>query len=208
MITYIPINLSNRKFYLGSTINFERRWQDHLNSTCNYPFQCALRSNPDNFFVLISEDDGSETREEEQYYLDFYHGSEWCYNLSSDASAPMSGRTHSEETIEKLKGRSFTEEMVAKRKKTWDQKYGGHPSTGREGCWKGKTRPDHSRRMSGEGNPMHGIRLTGEKNPMYGMSGELSPVHNTTWWVNENGQTCRADTSPGPEWQPGRKWRN
>jgi group I intron endonuclease len=88
MINYVPINLSNRKFYVGSAIDFNSRWKKHLRSKYNYPFQNALRKNPNNFFVLISEDDGLDTREEEQFYLDFYHGSEWCYNLNPKADAP------------------------------------------------------------------------------------------------------------------------
>jgi len=208
MITYVPINLSNRKFYIGSTVDFDRRWKDHMSSPRNYPFQNALRNNPDNFFVLVSEDDGLKTREEEQFYLDFYHGSEHCYNISKDASAPMQGRTHNEETIKKMKGRSFTEDMVEKRKDTWIKNYGGHPSAGKEGYWKGKTRPDHSEKMSGEGNPMHGVSLSGESNPMYGTKGELCPTYNTTWWVNEQGENKRQKDSPGPEWQPNRKWKN
>jgi group I intron endonuclease len=88
MINYVPINLSNRKFYVGSTTDFGRRWKQHLKSNADYPFQNALRKNPDKFFVLISEDDGLETREEEQFYLDFYQGSEWCYNLSDSSYTP------------------------------------------------------------------------------------------------------------------------
>ena len=208
MITYVPINLSNRKFYIGSTTNFDRRWKGHMTSTCNYPFQNALRRNPDNFFVLISEDDGLKTREEEQFYLDFYHGSEHCYNLSSNATAPMLGRNHTEETILKLKQFTMTEEMIQKRRETWEKNYGGHPSTGRDGYWKGKSRPEHSERMSGENNPMFGVSLSGENNPMYGTKGELCPAYNTTWWVNERGENKRQIDCPGPEWKPGRKWRN
>lgn len=86
MITYVPINLTNKKFYVGSAVDFDRRWRQHLGSTASYPFQNALRKSPDKFFVLVSEDDGLDTRDEEQYYLDFYHGSEWCYNLNPLAS--------------------------------------------------------------------------------------------------------------------------
>jgi hypothetical protein len=88
MINYVPINLSNRKFYVGSTTDFDRRWKQHLKSNADYPFQNALRKNPDKFFVLISKDDGLETREEEQFYLDFYHGSERCYNINPKADCP------------------------------------------------------------------------------------------------------------------------
>jgi group I intron endonuclease len=208
MITYVPINLSNRKFYIGSTVDFDRRWKDHMSSPRNYPFQNALRNNPDNFFVLVSEDDGLKTREEEQFYLDFYHGSEHCYNISKDASAPMQGRTHNEETIEKMKGRSFTEDMVEKRKDTWIKITGVTHRQERKGTGKVKHDLTTLKKMSGEGNPMHGVSLSGESNPMYGTKGELCPTYNTTWWVNEQGENKRQKDSPGPEWQPNRKWKN
>jgi len=198
MITYVPINLSNRNFYIGSTLSFERRWAEHLKSDANYPFQNALRNNPERFFVLVSEDDGLDTREEEQYYLDFYYGSESCYNLSSNATAPFQGRSHTKETIQKLKEYTFTEEMVEKRKETWEKKYGGNPRTGRPSPVKGRKRPDQSKRMSGDNNPMAGVQMFGENNPAFGRK----------WWVNENGQTKFEHTSPGREWQRGKKWRN
>jgi hypothetical protein len=72
----------------------------------------------------------------------------------------------------------------------------------------GVKRPEHSLRMSGENNPMFGVKLSGEDNPMYGTKGELSPVFNTTWWVNAQGENKRQKDSPGPEWQRRRKWRN
>jgi group I intron endonuclease len=198
MITYVPINLSNRKFYVGSTVNFDRRWKEHLNSSCNYPFQNSLRNNPENFFVLVSEDDGTDSREEEQFYLDFYSGSRWCYNLSSNATAPMLGRNHTEETILKLKQFTMTEEMIQKRRETWERTYGGHPSTGREGYWRDKSRPEHSERMSGEGNPMYGVKLSGSENPAFGRK----------WWVNSEGEIVFQKESPGKDWQNGKKWKD
>ena len=83
MITYLGITLNNRKFYVGSAVDFENRKKGHLKSKDNYPFQNALRKDPDNVYWIASEDDGTDNRDEEQFYLDFYHGSEWCYNLSS-----------------------------------------------------------------------------------------------------------------------------
>lgn len=80
---------------MGSTADFEKRQKGHLNSNENYPFQNSLRKNPENFYWVVSEDDGLTTREEEQYYLNFYHGTMWCYNHNPSASAPPSpkGRT-------------------------------------------------------------------------------------------------------------------
>ena len=187
MITYVPINLSNRKFYIGSTVDFDRRWRNHLNSDYNYPFQNALRNDPDNFFVLISEDDGLETREEEQHYLDFYHGTEWCYNLSSkvDQPAGWTGKSLSEPHKQKL----------------------SDLNSGENNPMYGVKRPDHSERMSGEKNPCFG--RTKEKHPRYG---KKDPTHaeamsKCRWWVNEQGQTRFEPQCPGSKWQPGRKWK-
>jgi hypothetical protein len=73
----------------------------------------------------------------------------------------------------------------------------------------GKKRPEHaqkmSERMKGENNPLYG--RTGASAVRYGTTGELSPVFRTRWWVNSSGQFLRRVESPGPEWRPGRKWR-
>jgi len=90
MITYAAINLTNKKFQVGSTVNFEARQSQHLNGKGDLEFQRSLRKNPDNFFWLVSTDDNLETRDEEQFYLDFYCGSKWCYNHNPSASCPPS----------------------------------------------------------------------------------------------------------------------
>ncbi len=88
MITYLGITLNNRKFYVGSAVDFERRQKEHLCDKSNTRFHNTLRKDPETVYWIASEDDGLDTREEEQFYLDFYHGSEWCYNLSSSAYHP------------------------------------------------------------------------------------------------------------------------
>jgi group I intron endonuclease len=188
MITYVPINLSNKKFYVGSTIDFEQRWGNHLKSSVNYPFQNSLRNEPENFFVLISEEDGLDTREEEQYYLDFYHGSNWCYNLSSKVNQPSGflGKNLSEQHKQKLR----------------------EVNMGVNNPMYGVSRPDHSERMSGERNPCFG--RTGEKHPLYKKE---RPEHaeamtKCRWWVNQREESRFTPECPGPQWKPGRKWRN
>lgn len=223
MDTYKATNTTNGKFYIGSTVNFEERKKQHLRSTLNYPFQNALRKNPEAFEWEIWSDDHEEPFLE-QALLDMWFGKEQCYNLSKDVSAPMRGRSHTPETIEKLSGENHH--------------------------FYGKNRPEHSKRMQGEGNPMFG--KTGELSPMFGREGELNPMYGKkrpdqseraaarrgekhpmfgrkrpdhgkhmaeamrgeanpsfgkAWWVNEEGETCLAVESPGPEWQRGRKWR-
>jgi hypothetical protein len=95
VITYAAINLTNKKFQVGSTTDFARRCREHHDGKGDLEFQRSLRKNPENFYWIVSQNDGLESRDEEQYYLDFYHGSVWCYNHNPSASAPPSpkGRT-------------------------------------------------------------------------------------------------------------------
>jgi group I intron endonuclease len=88
VITYAAINLTNKRFQVGSTTDFERRCREHHNSDMNPEFNRSLRKKPENFYWIVGEDDGLDTREEEQYYLDFYHGTVWCYNYSSGSDHP------------------------------------------------------------------------------------------------------------------------
>jgi hypothetical protein len=85
VITYAAINLTNKKFYVGSAVDFENRLSQHLNRDSELEFHRSLQKDPKNFYWIVSKDDGLDTREEEQFYLDFYHGSEQCYNISKDA---------------------------------------------------------------------------------------------------------------------------
>jgi len=81
MITYAAIDFQkSKKVYYGSAIDPVKRQKEHLSTNRKSPFHDALRSRQ--FYWVFSEDDGSDNRDEEQFYINFYHGSEWCYNLS------------------------------------------------------------------------------------------------------------------------------
>lgn len=86
MITYIATNTKNGKFYIGSTTNFTKRQRCHLTSKANYPFQNALRKDPEAFSWEFWEDDSTEPTLE-QALLDMFYETGQCYNLSSDAKA-------------------------------------------------------------------------------------------------------------------------
>ncbi len=91
MITYWATNTSNGKFYIGSTTNFEKRKQAHHYSKEKYPFQNALRNNPELFEWEFVEDNCDEPVLE-QALLDMWFGTEMCYNLNPLASKPPSQR--------------------------------------------------------------------------------------------------------------------
>lgn len=120
MITYAAINITNKRMQVGSTTDFERRCRDHHNSDMNPEFHRALRKNPKNFYWIASVNDGSDNRDEEQYYLDFYYGTMWCYNANPNAEAPPSrrGAKQSEETKRLLSelntGKTLSEETKKK----------------------------------------------------------------------------------------------
>ena len=87
MDTYKSTNTLNGRFYIGSTNNFEKRKKEHLASRENYPFQNALRKNPEAFEWECWSDDSDEPILE-QALLDMWFGCEQCYNLNPQASRP------------------------------------------------------------------------------------------------------------------------
>jgi group I intron endonuclease len=85
--TYRATNTINGKFYIGSSNNFDRRREEHLNSRRNLPFQNALRKNPEAFEWEVWSDDSDEPVLE-QVLLDMWFGKEQCYNLNPYADRP------------------------------------------------------------------------------------------------------------------------
>jgi len=114
VFTYKATNTLNGKFYVGSTKDFDQRKKGHLTSNFNYPFQNALRQNPEAFEWQVVEDD-SEEPILEQALLDMWFGTEMCYNLNKYACGGCSG--HSEETKQKMsrvrKGKPLSEKNKA-----------------------------------------------------------------------------------------------
>ena len=179
MITYAGINITSKKFQVGSTTDFERRYKEHRSGKGDLEFQRSLRKNPENFYWIVSEDDGLNERIEEQYYLDFYCGSVWCYNHNPSAFAPPSS-----------KGRTLSEETKAK------------ISAGNTG----NKRPDLAERNryrpSGPENPLYG-----RPNPQTKLRNlENNPSKGKHWYTNENKtEELLLETPPNADWKPGRK---
>jgi group I intron endonuclease len=89
METYRATNTLNGKFYIGSTFDFKARKKQHLRSKVNYPFQNALRKNPEAFEWEVWTDDCEEPTLE-QALLDMWYGKEQCYNISNSSKGPGS----------------------------------------------------------------------------------------------------------------------
>lgn len=83
--TYCAFDLVKKKQYYGSTNNLKRRIKSHLENTKegNNLFHNVLRKRPETF--LWVELCSSETRDEEQFLIDFYCPSKWVYNTSRSA---------------------------------------------------------------------------------------------------------------------------
>jgi group I intron endonuclease len=119
MDTYKATNTTNGKFYIGSSLDFESRKYRHLRSRKNYPFQNALRKNPEAFEWEVWSDDSDEPVLE-QALLDMWFGCEQCYNLNPIANRPPchKGKTrsveHKKQISEALMGHSVSEETREK----------------------------------------------------------------------------------------------
>ena len=124
VITYAAINLTNKKFQVGSTTDFKRRCKEHHSGKGDLEFQRSLRKDPSNFYWIASDDDGLDDRSEEQFYLDFYCGTIWCYNHNPNAEAPPSrrGAKQSEDTKRLLSelntGKTLSEDTKEKMSNT------------------------------------------------------------------------------------------
>jgi hypothetical protein len=214
MITYLAINLTNKKFQVGSSIQPEVRVKQHLNSKEETPFHRSIRRNPDNFYWVIGTDDGlgNDDRADEQFYLDFYHGTQWCYNINQfanrgpDRTGQKQPEGWGERHAEKLKGR---------------------PNPGVSSALKGRVKSKEERKKIGEGNrgkvrtqevkdriaaklqgSSWGSHTKEHRERMSELhSGENNPAYGKKHWVNESGERRFQAESPGPEWQNGRKWR-
>lgn len=175
MITYIATNTLNGKFYIGSTIDFKKRKKAHLQGKEKYPFQNALRKNPEAFVWHTTEDSLDEPKFE-QVLLDLYFGTDLCYNLNPKANRPPILDQRGEKSP--LYGKPLTDEH--RQKISLGTTGERNPNYGKRAS--AETRKKQSDAHKGEKNPFFGKkrpeiseRMSGERNPMYGMSGELSP---------------------------------
>ena len=204
VITYIPLNIKKKKFQVGSTVDFPRRQKDHFRDKNTIPFLNDLRNHPEDFFWFVSVDDGLDDRSEEQHYIDFYFGSEWCYNLNPSTTQPPN-----------LTGHTFSEETLKKRSET--RKGNNYGVVGENHGFYGKHHSDESNESNRE-NHLEKFWVNNGKTEKTLPPGSNVPedfvlgrlpsvgIGKLPWWVNEKGETTRSNTSPGAGWRRGRKW--
>lgn len=125
---YRIVNKINGKYYIGSSIDIDKRWKYHLSESkqnrYKYPLYNAIRKyGKDNFILeVIQQCDISDLEYIEQTYLDKHVGNKTCYNISNSVFAPMRGRTHTTATktkISKTKLNNYTQELGYKTGKAW-----------------------------------------------------------------------------------------
>lgn len=104
---YLITNLKTKKFYLGSTLDFQKRKSSHLNKLSKNKHHSKYLQNSYNkygkelFTIDIYQFSTEEERLElEDYYLKCYKPK---YNVSKNAFAPMTGRKHDKATKLKMK---------------------------------------------------------------------------------------------------------
>lgn len=87
-VVYKIINLSNAKFYVGSTVKIKQRFQTHRRKLRSGTHHCPHLQNAWNkygeesfiFRVVAVVEDPSELHTVEQVFLDEHHGTGQCYN--------------------------------------------------------------------------------------------------------------------------------
>jgi hypothetical protein len=203
MDTYKSTNTINGKFYIGSTTNFEERKQAHLTSKKNYPFQNALRANPDAFIWEVWSDE-SEERILEQALLDMWYGKEQCYNLSPFASAPPVYEWTEDQRIKaglRAKERGIdhlhTPEANAKRAKTRKDNPTVYTDEMREARSKRMLGNDYKKgkKESEETCKKKSEAFTGVPKPA-----QSETMLGRTWWTHPDGRRKFQQESPGSDW--------
>ena len=144
--------LSNKKFYIGSSVDIKKRWNEHIwelnnGKHCNKHLQDAWNKyGQGNFkFEIIEKCGKNNILQKEQEYIDLYNVCDRTrgFNISKDALAPMKGRKHSKETR-----KNFSEV--------------------RKGTLKGKNNPMYGKHLTLEQKEHLRMLNMGQNNAFYG----------------------------------------
>lgn len=189
-------NTLNGKRYIGSAVDFKRRWNVHLSLLrrgrhYNFHLQAAFNKYGEATFIfeiLEQIEDSMQLIAREQHYLDALLPE---YNISPTAGSQL-GFQHTEETKRKMgvahRREHLSEGTLAKMRAAHtgerNPNYGKHRSEATRAkvreIWTPERRQAYSEMQSGEQNPNYSkhpsvetlakmsAALTGEHNPMYG----------------------------------------
>lgn len=110
-VIYKIRNVVNNKFYVGSTVNTEIRFKAHRRHLRKGKHQSPHMQAAWNkygedcfkFEVIEHVENPEDLLKAEQLWLNEHAGKPYCYNWATDASAPMRGKKHTDETKIKLK---------------------------------------------------------------------------------------------------------
>jgi predicted GIY-YIG superfamily endonuclease len=193
VITYLAVNTSNGKFYIGSTNDMSRRKREHLSCKFNYPFNNAYRRSPEKFEWQTVEDD-SEEPVLEQALLDMWFGTEQCYNLSPFANRPPDNS-----------GTIWWTEVKSGEEMKSDTCPGDGWQRGRnreklEAMWEN----NRGKRISDETRQKISKKNKGKRREEKVRNKMRESWKGKKWWVNFEGETCRSVDCPGEGWLPGR----
>jgi group I intron endonuclease len=124
-VIYKISNSIDGRVYIGSTINPHKRWNEHKRNLLNNKHQNNHLQHFVNKYGLdvlrfnvIEVVDNEITLIREQYYLDSISNK---FNIANCASAPMLGKTHSNESLRKISERSsgLNNPMFGKKRPQW-----------------------------------------------------------------------------------------
>jgi group I intron endonuclease len=189
-------NLENKKFYIGSTVNYKRRKKQHLwyfSIGKNSPrLQRSFNKYGESSFIfeiIETVDNINDLLKREQFYLDNLKpwDPEIGYNICKNAGSWL-GNSHSEETKKILKdkatGYNHTKESKIKMSNSSPRISGeNHHMYGKKHTDESKEKIKKSNsKLSGESHPMYqkkwdtshlekfSEKSRGKNNPMYGIS--------------------------------------
>lgn len=136
---YSIVNLVNGKIYVGSAVNFQKRWKNHkielrLDRHCNIYLQSAWNKyGEENFsFIVLEYCDRDKLIEREQFWIDWNNccNREIGYNLAPKAGSLL-GFKPTPETLAKLsvirKGKPRSEAAKAAIKAGWEKRRAAGP---------------------------------------------------------------------------------
>lgn len=175
---YKIINVVNNKFYVGSAVDFKRRKTRHFSELRmgkhnNQKLQNAWNKYGEQAFVFVVVEelpDDADLFAAENVWLHEHVGTEYCYNIGVNATAPMLGMSgelspawgykHTPEAREKISAAGVgrvqsqesikrkTEHLIGKPKSAEVRAKISASLTGEGNFWYGKQRPDHGAKVS------------------------------------------------------------